>query len=459
MRRRILAAGLSAAVLAGAVAAAAPDAAATAWWAHVKFLADDSMEGRNTGSPAHRRAAEYVAAQFEQAGLEPAGVNGYIQPVTFKTRRIVEAQSSLALVRDGARRAARARRGREPQRPHRPCAVNRGAARLRRLRPARPRTSFRRPRRPRPRRARSSSFSAAAPRPFPDALRAHYQSAGERWAALKQAGVIGTISLANPKSMDVPWARATLARLQPAMALADPSLDETAGQQLSVDLESRARRHAAGGLRPHVRRAPRAGRRRQAAPAFRAAVPREGNGEGGDLGRRVAERGRCAPRQRSEAERRVRRLVRAPGSRRRRPADWRRSHLQRRHGQRVRRRRDPRGRLRAARRARAAEAIDPVPDGHRRGKRAARVAVLRRASDDPAIEHRRQRQHRYVPAALPAEGADGARARRIGSRRRTFARWPGRGAWPCRPIRSRSATGSSEAISTTSSAPASRRWR
>ena len=99
--RRMLAAGLCAAVLAGAGAAAAPDTAATAWWAHVRFLADDSMEGRNTGSPAHLRAAEYVAAQFEKAGLEPAGVNGYIQPVTFKTRRIVEAQSSLALVRNG----------------------------------------------------------------------------------------------------------------------------------------------------------------------------------------------------------------------------------------------------------------------------------------------------------------------------------------------------------------------
>ena len=59
------------------------------------------MEGRNTGSPAHKRAADYVAAQFKKAGLEPAGVGGYIQPVAFKTRRIVEAKSSLALVKNG----------------------------------------------------------------------------------------------------------------------------------------------------------------------------------------------------------------------------------------------------------------------------------------------------------------------------------------------------------------------
>ena len=33
----------------------------------VEALANDGMEGRNTGSPAHKRAAEYVAAQFEKA--------------------------------------------------------------------------------------------------------------------------------------------------------------------------------------------------------------------------------------------------------------------------------------------------------------------------------------------------------------------------------------------------------
>src|SRR5438270_509788 len=76
-------------------------AAAARWWSHVQALANDGMEGRNTGSPGHKRAAEYVAAQFKKAGLEPAGVGGYIQPVNFKTRRIVEAESSLALVRDG----------------------------------------------------------------------------------------------------------------------------------------------------------------------------------------------------------------------------------------------------------------------------------------------------------------------------------------------------------------------
>src|SRR5712691_5200973 len=76
------------------------------WWSYVATRADDGMEGRNTGSEAHKRAAQYVASQFQKAGLTPVpGLNGvpgsYIQPVKFKTRKIVEDKSSLALVRNG----------------------------------------------------------------------------------------------------------------------------------------------------------------------------------------------------------------------------------------------------------------------------------------------------------------------------------------------------------------------
>ena len=51
------------------------------WWSHVSVLADDKLEGRNTGSAGHRKAAEYVAAEFAQLGLKPAGTDGYLQPV------------------------------------------------------------------------------------------------------------------------------------------------------------------------------------------------------------------------------------------------------------------------------------------------------------------------------------------------------------------------------------------
>src|SRR5262249_2401362 len=50
------------------------------------------------------------------------------------------------------------------------------------------------------------------------------------------AGALGTISIANPKSMDIPWARSTLARLQPQMSLADSALDEARGQQVAITM-------------------------------------------------------------------------------------------------------------------------------------------------------------------------------------------------------------------------------
>src|ERR1700735_4491492 len=71
------------------------------WWSHIQVLADDNMEGRNTGSPAHRRAAQFVAGEFERAGLKPAGTSGYFQSVHLEVRSIDEPASNLALVRDG----------------------------------------------------------------------------------------------------------------------------------------------------------------------------------------------------------------------------------------------------------------------------------------------------------------------------------------------------------------------
>src|ERR1700687_515557 len=64
------------------------------WWAHVKFLADDNLEGRETGSEGLRKAESYVVDQFSKAGLQPAGIDGFYQPVKFVSREIVEKDSS-----------------------------------------------------------------------------------------------------------------------------------------------------------------------------------------------------------------------------------------------------------------------------------------------------------------------------------------------------------------------------
>lgn len=44
--------------------------------AHLETLSADDMEGRGTGTPGERRAVEYIAAQMQAYGLEPAGKDG-----------------------------------------------------------------------------------------------------------------------------------------------------------------------------------------------------------------------------------------------------------------------------------------------------------------------------------------------------------------------------------------------
>src|SRR5713226_9396899 len=96
-----LVAALALVLALGVVAALrADDAGGKGWRSYVEALANDEMRGRDTGSPEHRKAADYVASQFKRAGLEPAGTQGYVQPVKFDARKIVESQSSLDLVRN-----------------------------------------------------------------------------------------------------------------------------------------------------------------------------------------------------------------------------------------------------------------------------------------------------------------------------------------------------------------------
>lgn len=70
--------------------------------ADMAFLADDLLEGRGTATRGQEIAAKFMAAQFEQMGLAPAGDNGtYFQSVPFRSGRPDEAKSSLTLVRGG----------------------------------------------------------------------------------------------------------------------------------------------------------------------------------------------------------------------------------------------------------------------------------------------------------------------------------------------------------------------
>ena len=52
------------------------DADTRAWWQRTTVLAADSMEGRDTGSRGHERAARHVARWLAAAGLKPLGDDG-----------------------------------------------------------------------------------------------------------------------------------------------------------------------------------------------------------------------------------------------------------------------------------------------------------------------------------------------------------------------------------------------
>lgn len=65
---------------------------------HVKFLADDRLEGRDTGSAGGLTAARYLADGLKAAGLKPAGDNGtFFQEVPCRKSRMDAAKSRVLL--------------------------------------------------------------------------------------------------------------------------------------------------------------------------------------------------------------------------------------------------------------------------------------------------------------------------------------------------------------------------
>jgi Zn-dependent M28 family amino/carboxypeptidase len=204
------------------------------WWNHVKVLADDNMEGRETGSAGLRRAQAYIVAQLTQAGLQPAGVGGFYQPVKLVQREIDEKNSSAALVRDGKAEALvlgedaffNTRADLAAEEITAPLVFAGYGLRI-------PEKSF-------------DDFAgldlhgkivvylAGSPADVPGALASHYQTAVERWKPLQAAGAIGVLSIPNPASMDIPWSRMSLNRAHPSMDLAGSEFDETAGLKLAL---------------------------------------------------------------------------------------------------------------------------------------------------------------------------------------------------------------------------------
>jgi Zn-dependent M28 family amino/carboxypeptidase len=229
----VLAVASSVALVARAQQKTQTDFDGKTWWDYVKVLADDNMEGRETGSEGLKRTQTYVVEQLKKDGVEPAGSDGFYQPVKFESRQIIEKDSSAALIRNGkteplvlgedANFNTRIDLAPEVEAPL--VFVGYGLTIPEKSYNDLAGLDLK---------GKVAVIFAGAPADIPGALASHYQSASERWKTLRAAGVIGVITILNPASMDIPWSRISLNRAHPSMELADASLNETAGEKLSM---------------------------------------------------------------------------------------------------------------------------------------------------------------------------------------------------------------------------------
>ena len=211
------------------------EARGKAWWAHVQVLADDSMRGRMTGSPDFLRAAAYVVRRFRAYGLEPAGVGGsYYQPVHFIEQWVEAGKSSLSLVVDGqAQPLALGQDAVLSSRSPEPATVDAGLVfvgyglHL-------PESSY-------------DDFNSAevpagalrgkiivtingGPAELAGALKSFARTSPMR-EAMREAGVVGIVSIPTPKSMDFGWDRVASSASQPGMWLAPEPGDEAVARR------------------------------------------------------------------------------------------------------------------------------------------------------------------------------------------------------------------------------------
>lgn len=205
--------------------------ASARWWHDVQRLSADSMKGRQTGSPEHRQAAEYVANEFAKAGLRPAGTRGFFQPVDFVTRTVDESRSSLTLVRGGREElltlgvdAALVLRAPLAASVEAPVVFagyglqlpEYGVDNLTGLDV----------------RGKVVAYMSQMPRGVPGPVISH--SRAQAWETFRAAGAVGMITFAGSPANDSAFIRAGANRLSPQMTLADPALDAQRGNGLSL---------------------------------------------------------------------------------------------------------------------------------------------------------------------------------------------------------------------------------
>lgn len=203
------------------------------WWGHVRFLASDSLQGRDTGSEGYRKAAAYVAEQLAALGVKPVSGDSYLQEMDLVSRRLVEERCRLALVRNGkevplvlGKDAILSSRTGETGTVDAPLVFVGYGLSI----PEAGHDDFA----GLDLQGKVAVFLYGGPATVSGPLRAHHASSAERVKALKKAGAVGVVVLQNPKHLEVPWSRVAGARKMPSMQFADASLNEDRGMKLGV---------------------------------------------------------------------------------------------------------------------------------------------------------------------------------------------------------------------------------
>jgi len=197
------------------------------WWSDIKVMADDSMQGRLTGSEGYMRAAEFVIERFHAEALTTAiPSSGFEQPVAFETQRINQTASYAYLTHpDGSGHVLKAGEailvsaggGPRPAQINAPLVFAGYGLHL----PKAGYDDFRGV----DIKGKIVVVISGGPADLPGPLKAAARA--ERVKFLGQSGAVGMITLTAPKQVEIPWERQKLLAGQTGMYLADKSLRET----------------------------------------------------------------------------------------------------------------------------------------------------------------------------------------------------------------------------------------
>lgn len=189
---------------------------------------------RLAAEPGEREAARYIAAQLAEAGVGPALQTGYTQPVKLRSRQILEAYSSLFLVRDGVERRLVPGEDAVIDLSFDPGSGTRSPMVFAGYGISSPELGYD-DLAGLDLRGKIAVVLAGGPPSLPVNLRAHFQSVEERNIALRRkAGAYGIITIPNPRNDETGWRRAASRRLEPAVSPADPAFEQDDDLELSV---------------------------------------------------------------------------------------------------------------------------------------------------------------------------------------------------------------------------------